>query len=445
MTRARSLFVAAPFVAALFATLGAANQGLANPEIPGADQSGPIAIVGGLVHTVSGDPIAGGVVLFDGGKITAVGTDVEIPEGAERIDAEGMHVYPGLFESMSDIGLVEIPAVRATVDVAEMGSINPNVKAAVAYNADSELIPTIRANGVLLALVAPDGGLVSGQSAIMRLDGWNWEDAAQRQVAAMHIRWPRMTPLSAWWTKNDSQRRRGDRDDALDQLDDLLADARAYATAQTAAAARGERIDYDARLAAMAPALTGELPCIISANLREDIETAVNYCVAEGIRPIIYGGYDAAECAELLKRHDVPVIISGVHRLPLRRHSPYDEPFTLPARLKAAGVRFCISGAGRWSSLARNLPYHAGTAVAHGLDREDAVRAISLWPAEILGLGEEVGSLEVGKEATLFVAGGDILETPSNVAAAFVQGRRVELNDRHKRLWRKYEERLRRP
>lgn len=426
------------------ALLAAATSAWANPEVPGAKQERPIAIVGGIVHPASGDPIEAGTVVFVDGKITAVGTNVEIPDGAEQIDATGMHVYPGLIEAFSDLGLVEIPAVRASVDVAELGSLNPNVQATVAYNADSELIPTVRSNGVLLALVAPDGGLISGQSALMRLDGWNWEDAAQRQVVAMHINWPRMTPLSAWWAEDSRGRPRGDRDDALDALDALLADARAYAAAKQAEAAGGPAVDYDARLAAMGLVLSGELPCIISANRREEIETAVNYCAAEGIRPIIYGGYDAEACAELLKRLDVPVIISGVHRLPLRRHSPYDEAYTLPARLREAGVRFCISGAGRWSSMARNLPYHAGTAAAFGLSRGDALRSITLWPAEILGVADEVGSLDVGKDATLFIASGDILETPNNVSTAFIQGRPVELNDRHKRLWRKYEERLNR-
>jgi imidazolonepropionase-like amidohydrolase len=412
----------------------------AAPEVPGAPQTKPIAVVGATIHTVSAAAIDDGVIVFDKGKFTYVGGDKSrIPAGAERIEAKGKHVYPGLFDACTDLGLIEINSIRATIDRAETGQINPNVKAQVAINPDSEIIPVTRSNGILLALTAPDGGLLAGRSAVIMLDGWTYEDMTLQADVGLHINWPRMSPVS---TSAKSGPQQGNtRDDALERLHKAFDDARAYRLARQADA------DYplDARWESMLPVLDGKLPLIVSADEVQQIQAAVAFAAQQKCPLVIYGGYDAPRCAELLKQHNVPVIVAGVYRLPERRDDDYDAPYTLPARLHEAGVKYCISGAGRHgASNVRNLPYHAATAAAYGLPVEEALKSITLYPAQILGVADRVGSLEAGKDATLLISDGDPLETATQIEAAFIQGRKIELNDRHKRLYKKYEERLRR-
>jgi len=420
----------------------ASTTAVASPEIPGATQTRTIALVGGTIHPVSGPAMEGGTLLFAEGRIVAVGRDIEIPENADRIDISGRHVYPALFDADSNIGLTEISAVRATRDEAETGRINPNVRAQVAFNPDSELIPVTRSNGVLLSLTAPGGGLISGRSAVMMLDGWTWEDMALRGDVGMHVEWPRMTPLVDWESQPPAERQSQGRDQALDQLRRAFTDARAYHQARRAAP---ERHDPDVRWEAMRRVLEGEMPLIVSADEIQQIQSAVAFAQQEKVKLIILGGYDAPLCAELLKANEVPVIVGGTYRLPMRRDDPYDAPFTVPERLRAAGIPYCIAGAGRFgASNARNLPYHAAMAAAFGLPADEALKAITLYPAQILGVADRVGSLEEGKDATLIITDGDPLETPTQVLDAYVEGRRVDLSDRHKRLWKKYEEKYRR-
>lgn len=427
-------------VAALI--VAGAAPALASPEVPGAPQARPIALVGGVIHPVSGPEIPDATLVFDRGKIVAVGRDVAIPAGAERIDVRGQHVYPGLIEAHTHLGLVEISMVRATVDDAEIGRINPNVRAERAFNPDSELIPVTRSNGVLVALTAPTGDLLAGTSAVMQLDGWTWEDMTVRAPAGMHLIWPRVTPLKTWHL--DEAHPLASPEKTLRELDRLLADARAYHKARQARAAqKATPPDHDSRLEAMIPVLEGTLPLIVDADEAAQIQAAVALARRENLKLIIHGGYDAPDCAALLKEHRVPVIVSGVHRLPQRRGDPYDAAFTVPNRLRTAGVEFCISGAGRMGNV-RNLPYHAATAAAYGLPAEDALRSITLAPAKILGIADRLGSLEAGKDATLIVTTGDPLEIPTQVTRAFIQGRGVDLSDRQKKLWEKYREKYRR-
>ncbi|MEX0938239.1 MAG: amidohydrolase family protein [Pirellulales bacterium] len=397
----------------------------ASPEVPGAPQGKPIALVGGTVHTVSGEEIQSGTIVFADGKIVALGTDVEVPDDAEQIDVSGKHVYPGLIESYSNIGLTEIESVRATRDERETGSINPNVTARVAVNPDSELIPVARSNGILVALTVPSGGTVSGKSSLMMLDGWTWEEMTLRSPIAMHVS-----------LGSDSQR---------ESVKEALEDARAYHKARAATSEDPARHPFDSRWEALGPVLDGELPIIVDAESVEDIQTAVAFANQEDLKLIIYGGYSAPDCAELLKKHSVPVIVGGVHRLPRRRSSPYDEPFRVAARLHEAGVTFCISASGRFgASDVRNMPYHVATAAAFGLPQDAAVKSMTLYPAQIFGVADRVGSLEAGKDATLFVSDGPVLDIPSHVERAYIQGREVDLSDRHKRLWEKYKERYQR-
>jgi len=407
----------------------------AAPEVPGQPQSRPIALVGGTVCPASGPPLESATLSFSEGKIVAIGRDLSLPPGTEKIDVAGKRVYPGLINAHSQLGLMEIDLVRATRDQIEAGEINPNVKAQIAFNPDSELIPVARSNGVLLSLTAPSGGTISGTSALMQLDGWTWEDMTVRAGVGMHIAWPRTTPLRTS-VRPPEQIDAARRERAISAIRQAIADARGY---QSARSSPGSEAKFDARWEALLPVLEGKMPVVVNADEITQIQAAVAWALKEKLRLVILGGYDAPRCAALLREHDIPVIVNGVNRLPQRVSDPYDAAYSVPARLHGAGVRFCIAEQNEpWN--ARNLPYHASTAVAFGLPADEALRAITLNSAQILGAADRVGSLETGKDATLFVASGDILEVPTQVEMAFIQGRRVDLSDRHKRLWEKYKE-----
>jgi imidazolonepropionase-like amidohydrolase len=415
----------------------ACGLALAHPEVPGPPQQRPVALTRATIYPVSGPAIEAGTLVFAGGKITAIGKEAAIPPDAEVIDLAGKHVYPGLFDALTDLGLVEINSVRATLDVRETGQLNPNTRAIVAVNPDSELIPVARSNGVLLALTAPSGRLMPGRSAVIQLDGWTWEDMALAPDVGLHIEWPQPPRPRSRRDSGELSESGPVPEQTAERLRKIFADARAYAAARQADA----NFPRDARWESLQDVLAGKLPVIVHADDVRQITATVAFAEQEKLKLVIAGGYDAPQCESLLKRHDVPVIIGGVYRLPRRRGDDYDAPFSLPAKLKAAGIRFCISSQDRHgASSVRNLPYHAATAVAYGLAADEALKAITLYPAQILGVADRVGSLEVGKRATLFVANGDPLETATQVEAAWIGGRKVELNDRHKRLYRKYEE-----
>lgn len=436
----RSLWVA--LSVSVLAAISSPLPSYAAPEIPGKLLKQPIAIVGATIHTVSGKTIENGTLLIRNGKIVAAAAKVKVPEKAIKVDAAGKHVYPGMFDAYTDTGLVEINAVRATRDQNEAGQINPNVKSWISVNPDSEIIPVTRSNGVLLTLTAPTGGLISGQSAVIQLDGWTFEDLTVIPAAGMHIDWPNMSPVIDWESDKSAKEQMEARDKALANLRQAFDDARAYRRARAAENSTHAR---DARWEAMLPVLARKQPLIVDADDIQQIQAAVAFAEQQGVKLIIYGGYDAPLCVELLKKHDVPVIIGGVYRLPRRRSDHYDTPFTVPVRLHEAGVEFCISGRGRFgASNVRNLPYHAATAVAFGLPPDEALKSITLYPAKILGVAKQVGSIDKGKDATFFITDGDPLETETQVEAAYIQGREVDLNDRHKRLWKKYREKYRR-
>ncbi|PHR96003.1 MAG: imidazolonepropionase [Blastopirellula sp.] len=389
----------------------------ASDQIPGATQTHPIAIVGATIHTVSGNTIKNGSIVFDKGRIVQVGKKVDLPKDCKVIKATGKHVYPSMIEANSDIGLVEINSLKDTIDSREFGSLNPNVKTAVAFNPDSELIPVARANGILLAITSPKGGLLSGRSSLMMLDGWTWEDMTLKSDTGMHVQWS---------TSSKS----------IQQLVDILDQTRRYIAARKSPQSTQP---VDLRLEALIPVVNRKLPLIVSANSLSQIEGAVAFARRQTVKIIISGGYDAPHCAKLLQDENVPVIIGAVYRTPQHRHGAYDEGYTLPKQLQDAGIPYCISAGGRFgASMIRNLPYNAATAAAYGLTEKEALRSITLSPAEILGVADRVGSLQVGRDATLFIADGNILETPTQVLSAFIQGRKVDLDNRHKQLNRKY-------
>ena len=428
-------------------------------------------LTGGTVHTVSGETIANGVVGFRDGKITLVG-DAEIMQriqlspDTEIVDASGHHVYPGLFAAHTQLGLTETQSVRATNDFNEIGSFNPEVRAIVAVNPDSTLLPVARLNGVLLAGVMPRGGRISGRASVIRLDGWTWEDMSVRDDAGMVISWPGVRANAGLWRSSPEGDAVERVERALDGIRDYFDNAVAYTKAReyqffggegklqpepmVSSGPRGPGVSHpkDLRFEAMMPYLGGAFAAeggprlLVSADDYDQIVSAVAFCAQREIPMAIVGGRDAPLCAGLLVEHDVPVIIDGVYRFPKRADSPHDDAYTLAARLHEAGVRFCISGADRDGNV-RNLPYEAAMAARFGLDAEEALRAITLSPAEIMGVADRYGSLEKGKSATLIVTTGDVLEIRSNVAMAFIDGKRVDLRSKQTELRDKYLEKYR--
>ena len=413
----------------------------------GAFAAGSFVITGGTVHPVSGPEIPGGMVVVENGKITAVGANLTVPPGAERVDATGLHVYPGMIAANTVLGLQEIGAVRATRDVSEVGNINPNARAKVALNADSELIPVARANGVLTALSATSGGLISGTSVVWKLQGWNWEEMTVKDPAALHVQWPSMiTRDRGWWDEGpvkSEEEQKKEREKNLKEVRDAFDNAKAYMKAREAMAAGGARHEFDVRWEAMIPALKKQIPVIIEADEYLQIQSALDFAKDEDLRIVIAGGRDAWRLADRLAAAKVPVIYEETLSMPRRSWEPYDAAYTVPEQLFAAGVPFCIStGVGDASNL-RNLPYEAAMAAAFGLPKEEALRAVTLYPAQITGVADRLGSIEAGKDATLIVTDGDPLEIESHVKMAWISGEPVDLSSRHTRLYDKYRNRPR--
>jgi imidazolonepropionase-like amidohydrolase len=429
-------------VSLLFA-LACAAAAHASDIIPAPPQPRPIALRGATIHPVSGPEIASGVIVFEKGRITAVGADAAIPPGAEVIDVTGKHVYPGLFSANTVLGLTEIGAARATVDIEETGAINPNARAASSINPDSELLPVARSNGILTALAAPEGGLVSGQSVVMRMDGWTPEQMTVRSPTAMHLRWPNLTIDRDPRARKSPEDQQKEIDKQQKQLRDVFATARAYWHARKTPAAD---FKSDLRWEAMMPIFDGKLPLFVHASTFAQMEAALAWAKEAQLKIVIVGGNDAWRLTQQLKETDTPVILALTTALPRLRDDPYDVAFSNPLRLHEAGVRFCIATNGRASEAPheRNLPYEASMAASFGLPRDEALKAVTLYPAQIAGVADQLGSLEPGKAATLVVTNGDLLDFPTNVVAAYIDGRKIDLTNRQTRLRDKYREKYRR-
>ena len=412
------------------------------PHIPAPPQDRPILLEGATVYPISAKPIPNGKILFSKGKIVAVAgadSELEVPAETKRISVRGKEIYPGLIAANSVLGLVEINAVRSTRDMIEPGGLNPNARAEVAVNPDSELIPVARANGILSALSVPQsrGGLISGTSALVALDGWTWEDMTIRAPVGMHLFWPDVpTPGS------DKKRFEAAEKQLVKQikkLDDFFAQAKAWSDDPN----REKKTDL--RLAAMAPVLKGETAMFIHADRLKEIMAALEFTGRWKLRTVLVGGRDAWRIAPMLKEKNVAVILSPVQELPLRRGEPYDTSFTTPLKLHEAGVPFCIANEGSSFQAAheRNLPYQAAQAAAYGLPVDEALKSVTLYPARILGAEDKLGSLEPGKQATLIVCDNTPLEITSHVEMAFIDGREIDLQSRHTRLYKKYKAKYR--
>ncbi len=438
-TRARTM---RNIIAATLATLTtlAPAQDLTHKAAP---QDHPVFIVGATVHTVSGDTLNDAVVSFNEGRIAIV-ADREIMQrirltaDTEVIDAEGLHLYPGLVCAVTQIGLAEISAVRAMRDFNEVGAFTPEVRAAVSVNPDSTLIPVARTNGILTVGSFPTGGRVPGRPSVLRMDGWTWEDMALDDAFGLIVNYPRVrAPDRAF----PGGRGGDDQDDNiardLRELDEHFAAAEAYAAAKDTDPDLPADLRYEAMRPVLASAGADQEPVFINADDIDQITSAVAWAVTRGLKPVIVGGRDADLAADLLKTHDVPVIVKGINRFPKRKDAPYDDAYTLPKRLTDAGVRWCLSTADETGHI-RTLPDEAGRATAYGLSPDDALAAITLWPTQIMGVGDQLGSIDKDKLATLILTNGDILETATVVQRAWIDGREIDLSNKQTKLRDKY-------
>ncbi len=415
---------------------------IASENVPSPAQQRPILFKGATLHTVSHQTLVNTSLLIDKGRIVSIGSDAPVPENVQVIELAGKHIYPGFIAANTVLGLSEVQSVRATLDVAEAGAINPNARAIVAINPDSELITTARSNGVLVALSVPAAGqvgIIAGTSALVQMDGWTWEDMAVQAEVGLHIYLPFMrfnpelfpAPMEARLEelkKSTAQR--------LKTLEEAFEMAIAYRDARTNNAA----LPIDVRWEAMLPVLAGKRAVFMHAQDVAQIRYALQLAQRFQLKMILVGGADAALMANVLKDRGVPVIIAGVHKLPVRRGADYDSVYTLAAKLAQAGVQFCIARGGSEDDAPneRNLPYEAAVATAFGLDHDEALKAITLYPAKILGVEDRLGSLDVGKFANLLVTNGDPLETTTKLEQVYIQGRLIDTTTKQSRLTDKY-------
>ncbi|MDZ7879450.1 MAG: amidohydrolase family protein [Saprospiraceae bacterium] len=406
----------------------------AQTPTPAAAQSEPILILNATLHVGDGQVITEASIGFDNGKITLIGKDISAKYDRSRykkvIDAKGKHVYPSLIAPNTPLGLVEVQSVRATVDLVEIGDYNPSVRSLVAYNTDSHILPTIRSNGVLLAQVVPQGGRISGSSSIMELDGWNWEDAAHSIDDGMHLRFPAIFSSGFDPVNGFSQRKNENFVKDITDTETFFREAKAY-NEKTAPTPKNLKFE------AMRGIFTGKKTLFIHANAAKEITEGVALGKKFGCKTVIVGGRESWMLTDVLLSNNVAVILEETQALPNRNDDDIDQPFKTPAMLKKAGVEFCMSVAGYWQQ--RNLPLMAGQAVGFGLDKEAAIAAMTSSTAKILGIDKTVGTLETGKDATLIISEGDILDMRTSIVTqAFIKGKAVDLDTKQKQLYRRY-------
>jgi len=436
------IFSAVVMLILLLITVFNLNIAGASDQIPASPQKLPVAVTGAVIHTVANGDIVNGTILFENGKITGLGTSVSIPGNAIIIDAKGKHVYPALIETSSTIGLSEIGAVKATQDFSEIGTINPNVRAESSINPDSEIIPVTRANGIGLAVAMPSGGLLSGKAALIMLDGWTWEEMVVKAPVGMVLNWPAMNLSDSYGLKQTNEEALKKIKGQLDELDDIFRKARAYKTAIDAAGDKD--IPYhgrDLRWESLIPVLKGELPVFVNSSTKLQIEAAVRWSEKEKVKIVIVGGSESPKCADLLREKGIPVIINPVLRLPSNPDYGYDEAYLVPVKLYNAGVKFCIANGDDGFGNNRNLPYQAAMAAAFGLPKDIALKSVTQFSAQILGVDDITGTIENGKDATIIITDGDPLEFETHVERMFIKGKDIDLSSRHTTLYEKYRKR----
>jgi imidazolonepropionase-like amidohydrolase len=409
-----------------------------------------IALANATVHPVDGPVLENATVVITNGKIAAVGPHVATPTGAKVVDCAGKHIYPGLISANTVLGLTEIESVRGTNDFTEIGTINPNIHAEIGFNPESELIPVARVNGVTSALVMPRGGTIAGTAALMHLDGWTREDMTVKSPLGLLVQWPTLGRRDDFdGPAPPLEVRRKNREQRIEELRRVFEQARSYWVARDAEGKSGvPRHDRDVKWDAMGSALKGQTPVFFLANDVEQIRGVLRFIDDQKLtNTVIVDGADAWRFADELKARNIAVIVGGTLELPQRRYEPYDAAYALPSKLQAAGVRFCIAdgGGGMGASNARNLGYHAAMAAAFGLPKDEALKSVTLYPAQILGVSDRLGSITVGKIADLVVANGDPLEITTQVEQVYINGKPVSMETRQTRLFEKYNARPKGP
>jgi imidazolonepropionase-like amidohydrolase len=405
---------------------------------PAPKQTGTTVISNATIHTGTGETIENGTLVITDGKIVSVGKNASVPAGATTINAQGKHVYPGLILPVSNLGLVEISAVRATNDAQELGELNPNVRSIVAYNTDSRVINTLRSNGILLANIVPQGSLVAGSSSVVQLDAWTWEDAAYKTDAGIHFYMPTLMPRPRFGPggggPNQQQSQVDPVKDGLEKIDRIksfFSEAKAYLSEPS-------HDGTNLKFTSVKGLFDKKQKLYIHANTVKQMLIALDFAKEFRFDVVIVGGSDSWQIADLLKQNNVSVILGQSHNLPTLQDDDIDQPYKTAAMLQKAGVLFSITDDDP-QNRGRNLPFNAGTAVAYGLTKEQALQAITLNAAKIMGVADKAGSLEVGKDANIIISEGDILDMRTSIVTdAFIQGRKIDLMDKQKMLNERY-------
>lgn len=424
----------------LFAALAGSlisAQALAHDMVPGKAAEGPLLLTGLTIHTVTDGIKADSDVLIVDGKIAAIGQNLTAPQGSTVLALDGKHLYPGLIALANQLGLIEIEAVRATDDSREVTQTNPDIKAKVAYNADSEVIPTIRSNGFAYSMVYPDGSMLMGQSSLMQLDAWNYQDAVVADGTGLHVRWPNASTLGSRWNPKPADEVRKVNAEQLTQLQQYFKAAKAYYDAEQAGLNKG----VDSRWHEMLAVFEGKRPLFVHADDERQIRQAMLLAKEYQLKLTIVGGRDSWRLADELAAANVAVVYTAPYGLPTRGDENYSQAFTVPKTLQDAGVNYALSLDGYWDT--RNVVFAAGQAISFGLTPEQALRSVTINAAQIAGVADKIGSIEVGKAASLVVSEGDIFDYLGHkVTHLWIDGREVDLNNRHKQLHDKYKQRI---
>ncbi len=430
----RKIFLA---IAVCFTLLANAQETV----LPAKPQKGLVFIKNATIHVGNGKVIENGTIKIKDGKIEEVGANLPIPaDDVSVYDVKGKHVYPGLILPTSSLGLVEISANRATTDVREIGDLNPNVRAIVAYNTDSKVINTLRSNGILLANVIPQGSLLTGSSSVVQLDAWNWEDAAYKTDAGIHLNLPSLMARSGGFRGGFGAGPSASQTDPVKEGLEQIEKVKVFFREAKAYQAEGKHEETNLKFEAVKGLFEKKQKLYVNANTVKQILVALDFVKEFGVDMVIVGGSDSYQVADLLKKHNVSVILQQPHSLPTATDDDVDQPYKTAAALQKAGVLFSISDDDS-QTRGRNLPFNAGTAAAYGLTKEEALAAITLNAAKIMGVADKTGSIEAGKDANIVVSEGDILDMrTSNVTDAFIQGRKIDLTDKHKLLNERFEQ-----
>ena len=400
-------------------------------------QSKPVAFINGTAHIGNGKVLTSAIVVIRGQKIEMVedirGMKLDYKSFDTVIDLAGKHIYPGLINTNNVLGLHDAEAVRATVDFVEVGALNSHVRSLIAYNTDNIIIPTVRTNGVLYTQLTPRGNLISGSSSVMALDGWNWEDAVLLADDGIHVNFPRHPSYRYEEERRNKEMQKHYEEEVL-RLSRFFTDAAAYLKQKNAA-------EKNIRFEAMRAVLTGKSNLYLHADRAADIQAALNFAEEKQItKPVLVGGRDAWQLTTLLKKRNVPVMLNRVFELPDRQDEDIDLLYRVPYLLQKDSVLFCLQLEGDMEAMhSRNLPFNAGATVAYGLDKEQALAAISLNAAKILGLADRIGSLEAGKIASFVISNGDLLDMRTSlVEAVYIAGKKIDLNNHQSDLYNKY-------